>query len=170
MIRQGKSMGRKTPHFEEILEQFVRIVNKYNALERHPLDYGCGENLYPSEIHAIEAIGKHPDVHMAEIANVLGVTRGAVQQTAGKLLKKGLVEKLMDENDRKRVYLSLTPKGKIAYQGHEEYHAELSSSLAEHFRGLQPTETASLKDFFTRVESFMDVYDAEKMQQRRQPR
>jgi DNA-binding MarR family transcriptional regulator len=64
---------------------------------------------------------------MAEIANILGVTRGAVQQMAGRLLKKGLVEKLMDKNDRKRVYLSLTPKGEIAFKGHEEYHAELSS-------------------------------------------
>ena len=157
-------MGREAPFYDEILEQFVRIINKYNALEKNPFDYGCGENLYPSEIHAIEAIGKHPDVHMAEIANVLGVTRGAVQQTAGKLLKKGLVEKLMDENDKKKVYLSLTPKGKIAFQGHEEYHAELASYLAEHFNRLRPKEAESLTDFFTRVESFMDAYNEQKVQ------
>jgi DNA-binding MarR family transcriptional regulator len=96
---------------------------------------------------------------MAEIANILGVTRGAVQQTAGRLVKKGLVEKLMDENDRKRVYLSLTPKGKTAFQGHEDYHAELSSYLEEHFDRLRPREVKSLKDFFTRVESFIDAYN-----------
>jgi len=157
-------MGREAPFYDEILEQFVRIINKYNALEKNPFDYGCREKLYPSEIHAIEAIGKHPDVHMAEIANVLGVTRGAVQQTAGKLLKKGLVEKLMDENDKKKVYLSLTPKGKIAFQGHEEYHAELASYLAEHFNRLRPKEAESLTDFFTRVESFMDAYNERKVQ------
>ena len=161
-------MGRKVPFFAEIVEQFVRIVNKYSALEKNPLNYGCGENLYPSEIHAIEAIGKHPEVHMAEIANILGVTRGAVQQTAGKLLKKGLVEKLMDENDKKKVYLSLTPKGKTAFKGHEEYHAELASYLAEHFNRLHSREADSLKDFFTRVESFMDVYNEQKLQRKRQ--
>ena len=157
-------MGGEALFYDEILEQFVRIINKYNALEKHPFDYGCGENLYPSEIHAIEAIGKHPDVHMAEIANVLGVTRGAVQQTAGKLLKKGLVEKLMDENDKKKVYLSLTPKGKIAFQGHGEYRAELASYLAGHFNRLRPQEAESLTDFFTRVESFMDAYNEQKVQ------
>jgi DNA-binding MarR family transcriptional regulator len=157
-------MGREAPFYEEILEQFVRIVNKYNALEKNPLDYGCGEKLYPSEIHAVEAIGKHPDVHMAEIANILGVTRGAVQQTAGKLVKKGLVEKLMDENDRKRVYLNLTPKGEIAFQGHEEYHAGLASYMAEYFNRLRPKETDSLKEFFTRVESLMDTYNEQKRQ------
>jgi len=163
-------MGRKVSLLPEVLEQFVRIVNKYNALEKNPLDYGCGENLYPSEIHAVEAVGKHPDVHMAEIANILGVTRGAVQQTAGRLLKKGLVEKLMDENDKKRVYLGLTPKGEIAFRGHEEYHAELSSYLTEHFDRLRPEEAASLKEFFTRVESFMDTYKEQKFQRKRQPK
>ena len=157
-------MGRKVSLFPEVLEQFVRIVNKYNALEKNSLDYGCGENLYPSEIHAVEAIGKHPDVHMAEIANILGVTRGAVQQTAGKLLKKGLVKKLMDENDRKKVYLSLTTKGKVAFQGHEEYHAELASYLAGHFNRLRPKEADSLKDFFTKVDLFMDGYNDQKAQ------
>ncbi len=161
-------MGRNVPFFAEIVEQFVRIINKYSALEKNPLDYGCGEDLYPSEIHAIEAIGKHPEVHMAEIANILGVTRGAVQQTVGRLLKKGLVEKYMDESDRKRVYLSLTPKGKTAFKGHEEYHAELSSYLGEHFNRLRPKEVNSLKGFFTRVESFMDAYNEQKVQRKRQ--
>jgi DNA-binding MarR family transcriptional regulator len=70
----------------------------------------------------------------------------------------------MDENDKKKVYLSLTPKGKVAFQGHEEYHAELASCLAEHFDRLRPKEAESLTDFFTRVESFMDAYNEQKVQ------
>jgi len=160
-------MGRKNPISTEIPEQFVRIINKYNSLEKTPIDYGCGHDLHPSEIHAIEAIGKHPEAHMAETARVLGVTRGAIQQTVGRLLKKGLVEKLMDEGDRKKVYLELTAKGNAAFDGHEEYHAELSSYLGEYFNRLRPREVASLKGFFDEVESFMDVYHEQKFQQKR---
>ena len=156
-------MGRKKPSFTEIPEQFERIFNKYNALQESPLDYGCGEDLYPSEVHAVEAIGKHPEVHMAEMARILGVTRGAVQQTVGRLVKKGLVEKFMDEGDRKKVYLELTAKGNAAFDGHERYHAELSSYLGEYFDRLRPGEAASLKGFFDEVESFMDVYREEKL-------
>jgi len=160
-------MGRKKPLFTEIPEQFVRIINKYNSLQERPLDYGCGEDLYPSEIHAIEAIGKHPEVHMAEMARILGVTRGAIQQTVGRLVKKGLVEKFMDESDRKKVYLELTGKGNAAFDGHEEYHAELSSYLGEYFNRLRPREVASLKGFFDEMESFMDVYHEQKLQQKK---
>jgi DNA-binding MarR family transcriptional regulator len=159
-------MGRKGPFPTEIPEQFERILNKYNALQERPLDYGCGEDLYPSEIHAVEAVGKHPEAHLAEIARILGVTRGAIQQTVDRLVKKGLVEKFMDESDRKRVYLELTAKGIAAFDGHEEYHAELSSRMGKRFQGLRPGEVALLKNFLDEVESFMDVYREQKLQQK----
>ena len=159
-------MGRKNTFLTEIPEQFDRIVNKYNLLQERPLDYGCGEDLYPSEIHAVEAIGKHPEAHMAEIARILGVTRGAIQQTVDRLVKKGLVEKFMDESDRKRVYLELTAKGNAAFDGHEEYHAELSSRMGKRFEGLRPGEVAFLKNLLDEVESFMDVYQEQKLQQK----
>jgi DNA-binding MarR family transcriptional regulator len=158
-------MGRKNDFSRELPEQFDRIVNKYNSLQEAPLDYGCGEDLYPSEIHVVEAIGKHPEAHMAEIARILGVTRGAIQQTADRLLKKGLVEKFMDENDRKKVYLELTAKGKAAFDGHERYHAEQSSRMEELFQSLRPGEVASLKKILDEVESFMDIYRKQKLQQ-----
>ena len=129
-----------------------------------------GVRLYPSEIHVVEAVGKHPEAHMAEIARILGVTRGAIQQTAGRLVKKGLVEKFMDESDRKRVYLELTAKGNAAFDGHEEYHAELSSRMGKCFEGLRPGEVASLKNLLDEVESFMDVYQEQKLQQKSRSR
>jgi DNA-binding MarR family transcriptional regulator len=163
-------MGRKKSLFTEIPEQFDRIVNKYNSLQERPLDYGCGEDLYPSEIHVVEAIGKHPEAHMAEIARILGVTRGAIQQTVDRLVKKGLVEKFMDENDRKRVYLELTAKGDAAFDGHQEYHAEQSSRMEKLFAGLRPGEVTSFKNILDEVESFMDVYREQKLRQKSRSR
>lgn len=163
-------MARKKPIFAEIPQQFVRIVDKYNSLEKRPFDYGSGEDLHPSEIHAIEAIGKHPELHMAEMARFLGVTRGAIQQTVGRLVKKGLVEKCMDEGDRKKVYLELTAKGNAAFEGHEEYHAKLSSYLGAYFSRLRPREVASLKGFLEEMESFMDVYHEQKLPRKRRRR
>jgi DNA-binding MarR family transcriptional regulator len=163
-------MGRENDFSREIPEQFERIINKYNSLQEAPFDYGCGVDLYPSEIHVIEAIGKHPDAHMAEIARILGVTRGAIQQTGDRLVKKGLVEKFMDDNDRKKVYLELTAKGRAAFDGHDEYHAEESSRMEKLLGGLRPREAALLKRLLDEVESFMDVYREQKLRPKRQSR
>jgi len=157
-------MGRKNADFAGIAEQFNRIATKYYALQDRPMDYGSGEELYPAEIHVIEAIGKHSDAHMSELARILGVTRGATQQMVDKLVNKGLVEKFMDESDAKKVFLELTTNGNLAFDGHEEYHAELSLHLAEYFDRLRPTEMASLRRFLDGMESFIGDYHTEKFE------
>lgn len=157
-------MARRKEPFLYISEQFNRIVAKYNALQDRPMDYGNGEELHPAEIHTIEAIGKHPGAHMAELARILGVTRGATQQMVEKLLNKGLVEKFMDESDGKKVYLELTATGNIAFDGHEEYHAELSSYMAEHVDRSRPLEIASLRRFLDGMEFFMEDYRRRKFE------
>ncbi len=167
-VTQDGPTGRKSDVSRAIHEQFERIVNKYSSLQEAPFDYGCGVDLYPSEVHVVEVIGKHPDAHMAEIARILGVTRGAIQQTGDRLVKKGLVEKFMDENDRKKVYLELTAKGKAAFEGHEEYHAEESSRIEKLFEGLRPEGVALLKSLLDEVESFMDIYREQKLQRNSQ--
>ncbi len=156
-------MGRKKAAFSDIPEQFNRIAAKYNSLQDRPMDYGCGEDLYPAEIHAIEAIGKHPDAHMAEVARILGVTRGATQQMVERLMRKGLVLKFMGENDGKKVYLELTAKGNVAFEGHETYHADLSSYLSEYFDRSRPSEIASLRRFLDGIESLMEDYHKQKL-------
>jgi DNA-binding MarR family transcriptional regulator len=95
------------------------------------------------------------------------VTRGAIQQTVDRLVKKGMVEKFMDESDRKKVYLELTEKGNTAFDGHEAYHAELSSRLGKCFEGLRPGEVASLRNLLDEVESAMHGYREQKPRQKR---
>jgi DNA-binding MarR family transcriptional regulator len=163
-------MGRREPFFAEVHDQFVRIANKYSSRQARTRDYGCGEDLYPAEIHAIHAIGKHPDVHMAKLARILGVTRGAIQQTVGRLVKKGLAEKFMDEDDAKKVYVELTAKGNIAFEGHEEFHAEFRSYVAEPLARLSSKEVDLLRRFLDRMESFLDATDATTPPKRREKR
>ena len=123
---------------------FHRLVNRYNALEGKSQDYGCGIELHLAEIHTINAIGNHPESHIAGVARSLGVTRGSTQQMVGKLMKKGLVEKFMDPDDKKRVYLRLTAMGALAFDGHDKYHAELDAYVTTYFDSRSAEEVKSL--------------------------
>ena len=62
--------------FQEFREAFIRIVAKYRILEKKPQDYGIGEVLHPSEIHAIEMIGKNPGINVTGLAVRLGLPKG----------------------------------------------------------------------------------------------
>jgi len=49
---------------------------------------------------------------ISDIAQKLGITNGAITQMADKLLDIGLITRERSEEDRRVVWLSLTPKGK----------------------------------------------------------
>ena len=87
-----------------------------------------------------------------------------------KLLRENarLVEKFMDEGDRKKVYLELTAKGKAAFDGHEEYHAEMSARMGRRFEGLRSDQVALVKNLLDEAESFMDLYREQKFGQERE--
>ncbi|MBU2510036.1 MarR family transcriptional regulator [bacterium] len=156
-------MTKKKELFIKIFDkQITRLVNKWNILEKKPKDYETGDLLYPSEIHTISAIEENPDLHMSEIAKLLGVTRGAIMQLAVKLEKKQLVERFMMDHNNKKVFFKLTTKGKKAYGGHEKYHRQMYDDLYLYLKTLKVEELKLFEDVFERIENHVDSYLKEK--------
>ncbi len=114
----------------EILDRLTRILNKAAVIERRPVDIGHGVLLYPSEVHLIDAAGRHPEEGVSDLAARLGVTKGAVSQTAKKLEGKGYLERVRREGDGKAVLLRLTERGREAFAWHRAYHAAVNRGIA----------------------------------------
>ena len=57
---------------------FTRILMKYDALEKEPLDMGNGEKLSAVNIHTIEAIGKEYGKTVTTLSEYFMITKGAV--------------------------------------------------------------------------------------------
>ena len=53
---------------ENLLESFVRLVNKYNALSKHPMTYGTLHKFYHSERHMLDIVGDDPGLNLTEFA------------------------------------------------------------------------------------------------------
>ena len=115
----------------EVLDRLTRILNKAAAIERRPVDIGHGVLLYPSEVHLIDAAGRYPKEGVSDLAARLGVTKGAVSQTAKKLEEKGYIERVRREGDGKAVLLRLTERGLEAFAWHRAYHAAVNRGIAE---------------------------------------
>lgn len=109
---------------EAVIHSFEKVMNQYIVSEKKPRNYGTEQLFYRSEVHTIDAIGKHNSINVTTLANYLGITKGAVSQMIDKLVKKGLVNKTVLSKSDTEVALSLTPKGKQVYEGHNEYHYE----------------------------------------------
>ena len=85
------------------------------------MDFGVDRMLYPSEIHTIEAIGKNFRINVTQLAELQGITKGAVSQMVYKLVRKKFVKKIKFPRSGKEVFLELTPEGKKAFKGHEKF-------------------------------------------------
>jgi DNA-binding MarR family transcriptional regulator len=155
-------MKTKKELFKDIYNRFMRINNKLNVLQRIPMDYGSGEKLHPSEVHTVEAIAENEGVHMADLAKEMGVTRGAIMQMTGRLEKKGLVKKYMEDDNNKLVYFRLTPKGEAAYRGHRKYHQDMNNRLFSLLKSITSEEIEATGAILERVEHYVSRYVKEK--------
>ena len=99
---------------------------------------------------------------MSEIANILGVTRGAIMQLVLKLEKKELVERYMKGNNSKKVFLKLTPKGIQASSGHEKYHKNMYKDLYVLLKKYKISDLELFEQVFSSLETHFDSYLEEK--------
>jgi DNA-binding MarR family transcriptional regulator len=127
-------------------------------LDKKTRYYGTDVPIFHSEIHVIKAIAEHPCIHVGGLADILGVTKGAVSEIIKKLERKALIIKEVDELNLSRYLLSLSKKGEKAHKIHMHYHALLNSVVENELQNATESELNFLSSFLlsliSRVENF----------------
>lgn len=111
------------------LENTYRIINKYNQKTKTAKHYGTEDLLYPAEVHMIEIIGSHKSITTTKLAEVLGITKGAVSQVTRKLSEKNMIVKEPSAEKNNEVLISLTEKGQTVFEYHQNMHKEMLVKL-----------------------------------------
>ena len=109
---------------QSLIDQFLKILHLYSVINRKPKDYGTGDLLFFTELHTISVVGKNREINMTRLADLMGVTRGAISQTIRKLVGKGLIIKSNTTN-RKEINLRLSDKGMVVLKGQESFQQEI---------------------------------------------
>lgn len=141
---------------EEIIELFIRLANKYKALEKIPMDYGIGTDLYHSERHLIDQIGDHPEMNITELAKSIGVTKGAISQTVKKLEDKRVVSRYKSGENEKEVFLRFTDIGRDVYKKHKEVNRETAIPLYKELLKHSDNNVTFLVEMFKWIDVFLD--------------
>ena len=134
----------------------LRVVLKFLDIDRRTRCYGTDEQLFNAEIHMIKAIKENEGLHVTGLANILGVTKGAVSQIIGKLEKKGMILKEKDIDNQSKLILKLTPKGEIAHANHEKYHQQIDDAVKEILEDASEQEICFLRKFLLSLEDKLE--------------
>ena len=136
--------------------RFQRVMQLAEQLEKRPRRFGTDEPLTSAEIHMIEVIGDHEGNSVTDLANILGVTKGAVSQRLKKLDKNGFITNNQDPENLSRNRVSLTTKGKTAFFAHKHWHETMDGGFREYYLNLDPSKIEFLFEFLARIEDFLE--------------
>lgn len=142
---------------EQLNSFLVDLFGRVNKIEERAMADGLGSAISITEIHIIEKIGAKEPVRMSEVAKSIGVTLATLTVACDKLEAKELVSRARSSTDRRVVNITLTPKGRAAYEYHKAFHERMIASVME---TLSPEQAAvlaqsleKLQDFFRQEES-----------------
>lgn len=115
---------------ETLNRLFVELFRDINNIEERQIKTGEFSNLTLNDMHVINAIGTEKAKNMSSVAKALSVTMGTLTIAVNGLVKKGYVERVRSEEDRRVVLVSLSEKGRKAHARHEKFHQELIDAVA----------------------------------------
>lgn len=106
-------------------EILVKLFRNINAIEERAVRSGEYKDITTNDMHVIEAIGIDEAKNMSTVAKSLAVTTGTLTISVNSLVKKGFVDRVRSETDRRVVLVSLTEKGKKAFRQHKKFHEDM---------------------------------------------
>lgn len=83
------------------------------------------------EVHAIDAISMYEHKTTTQVARQLRITPGTLTTMVNHLVRKGYVNRLRSDDDRRFVRLGLTRKGRLIFRAHESFHRQMVQSFAK---------------------------------------
>lgn len=133
------------PRLEASFNQIVRIITSTASANQ---SVAPGPKLSGSQIVVLRALVGRGPLQVTEVANELGVTLSAATGLVDRLVKAGLAERDRDNQDRRVVWVKITPAGETALQAAEERRRAVFRAMV---KSLSEEELAQLCDILERM-------------------
>ena len=108
-------------------------------------------------MHIMDAVGIREQKNMSTVARALNVTVGTLTIAVNNLVKKGYIQRVRSEEDRRVVLISLTEKGEKAFCHHRDFHEKMVLAI---LKDLNVEETEALTRALTKLQKFFRSYQS----------
>ena len=117
--------------YETLNGVLVNLFRDVMNLEENAIITSEYSDITNNDMHVIEAVGLGEPKNMSAIAKLLSVTVGTLTIAMNSLVKKGYVTRQRGTADRREVYISLSEKGRAAYEHHARFHRAMIDSVSK---------------------------------------
>ena len=137
----------------EIDELLSSTFNSILRIEERSLNNRLTSGLTINEIHTLVAVGLYESNSMSTVAARLGVTLATLTKVVSRLAEKGFLVRAQAEDDRRKVLLTLTKRGREVVRVHNLFHRRM---IDEALSDLTPEEERIFAESILKVKAFFD--------------
>lgn len=125
----------------------LHLLHKLTDIESQRA-YVTGAGLSMSDGRCLTAVGTFAPLSVNDLAKKANLNKGQASRAAQSLVDQGLVLKAASPTDGRGVVLTLTPRGKVAWQRAMQVVGQRNQEI---FNVLSAAERTQLSDFFDRL-------------------
>ena len=135
---------------------FIEYVSRLALSDRVHQRVAGAASVTPSELSALREVARHGPLTFGQLAERLRLDRTTVSRLASRLHEIGLVSRVQDADDKRRVWLQTTPAGvemlgSLSNVSHE-YYAVATADWSSDDRAAAGEMLARLQDCLLRLE------------------
>lgn len=143
--------------YETLNDILVKLFKDIMTIEEKAIITEEFKDITNNDMHVIEAIGVDEARNMSTVSKLMSVTMGTLTIAINGLVNKGYVNRTRSEADKRVVFVSLTEKGKKAYNHHAKFHKDMIEAIVKRFDekdiGIVVEALGNLLDFFKEWDS-----------------
>jgi len=160
-MKPGLSRAKSRAALMQELEHAVRKSSALGVIFGQTVANAVG--ISSSDLECLDFLNIEGRVTAGRLAELTGLTTGAITGLVDRMEKAGLVRRERDEEDRRKVYIAIVPEalGKIA-----SYYAPLQKAVTKNWEGYSDAELKLLLRFMTQgYDTMLGVLDDLKAKQ-----
>jgi DNA-binding MarR family transcriptional regulator len=128
LVRETLGDGMRDLALTALAEEMWAItMDLFKFLQCRDRDAMTACGLSVAQCYSLEAIGTQGQLTLNELADSLYITPSTASRTIEELVRKELVERRQDPDDRRAVSLTLTAQGQALFEALRQHLIELSS-------------------------------------------
>lgn len=135
------------PGFMSTVRELVRA---YQTFASYSENHVRQLQLTPAQFDVVATLGNTPGMTMGQLSEKTLVTKGTLTGVVDRLEAKTLVRRMIPEDNRRSIIVSLTPAGEALFK--QVFPAHLAY-LQERFDRLEPSELELLQVLLQRLQS-----------------
>jgi DNA-binding MarR family transcriptional regulator len=132
----------------ETNDKLLSEIFNIGRIIREKVSSSCSTDFSQAEIEVLKFLDKNKNTRMRDIANYLHIKPSSATTAIKTLARKGFLKRIGDKNDRRVVYVSLTPKGLKTLQ---KKYKTVHNAIGKIFAKLSEKDKKTLINIFSKI-------------------